>query len=101
MGKTWFSAKAAAGVGEIAIYDEIGFWGVNARDFRDALVGLGDVGTINMSINSPGGDVFDGIAIHNMLARHSAKVNVTVDGIAASIASLIAMAGDKVTMPEN
>ncbi|OSM04151.1 putative protease/scaffold protein [Magnetofaba australis IT-1] len=54
-----------------------------------------------MRINSPGGSVFDGLAIHNALKRLDARVTVFVDGIAASIASVIAMAGDEVIMPEN
>jgi ATP-dependent protease ClpP protease subunit len=100
--KTWFSAAAGAnGTADIAIYDDIGSWGVTSGDFRDALAAVGPVDTIKLRLNSRGGDVFDGIAIHNMLARHPAKVNVTVDGVAASIASIIAMAGDEVTMPEN
>jgi ATP-dependent Clp protease protease subunit len=100
--RTWFTAAAAAGgkTADIAIYDEIGAWGVTAADFRNALQALGPVEAINLRLNSPGGDVFAGVAIHNMLARHPATVNVTVDGIAASIASLVAMAG-AVTMPEN
>ncbi|MEV2311986.1 head maturation protease, ClpP-related, partial [Paenibacillus larvae] len=55
----------------------------------------------NLYINSPGGSVFEGIAIHNMLKRHKAKVNVYVDALAASIASVIAMAGDTIYMPKN
>jgi ATP-dependent Clp endopeptidase proteolytic subunit ClpP len=103
-GKTWFTMAASAAdpaVSDIAIYDQIGFWGITSQDFRDGLAALGDPKTINLRINSPGGEVFDGIAIYNMLARHPATVNVTVDGLAASIASLIAMCGDTVEMPEN
>lgn len=55
-------------------------------------------GNITVRINSPGGDVFAGVAIYNMLAEHSGEVTVKVDGLAASIASLIAMAGDKIVM---
>jgi ATP-dependent Clp endopeptidase proteolytic subunit ClpP len=102
--RTWFTAQAAVdseGAADIAIYDEIGGWGVGAGDFRDALDALGPVKKIDLRLNSPGGDVFDGLAIYNMLQRHPAEVGVTVDGIAASIASLVAMAGDTITMPEN
>lgn len=56
---------------------------------------------INLYINSEGGDVFEGTAIANMLRRHSAKINVTVDGFACSVASVIAMAGDTISMPRN
>lgn len=101
MSKTWFRAAASDGVGDISIYDEIGLWGITAKDFQTALKALGNVSEINLSINSPGGDVFDGLAIHNMLKRHKAVVTVMVDGIAASIASIIAMAGDVVKMPRN
>lgn len=70
----------------------------SASDFRDSLKSLGDVKTINLSINSPGGSVFDGIAIYNMLKSNPAQVNVIVQGLAGSIASVIAMAGDKLIM---
>lgn len=73
----------------------------SASGFRDALKELGDVNTINLHINSPGGSVFEGIAIYNMLKMHKAKVNVYVDGLAASIASVIAMSGDAIFMPSN
>lgn len=65
---------------------------------------LGNIKTLNVFINSPGGSVFEGISIKNMLERQKLKgcfINVVIDGLAASIASVIAMAGDKVTMPEN
>lgn len=82
---------------EVWIYDEIGMWGTTAGDFARDLSAVTS-STINLHLNSPGGSVFDGVAIHNTLASHKATVNVTVDGIAASIASVIAMAGDTVTM---
>jgi len=73
-----------------------------AIDFKNELDALGDgIKTINLYINSPGGSVFEGIAIHNMLKRHQAKVNVHIDALAASIASVIAMAGDTIFMPKN
>lgn len=72
-----------------------------ASSFKKELDGLGDVSAINLYINSPGGSVFEGVAIHNMLKRHKAAVTVHVDALAASIASVIAMAGDKVVMPKN
>ncbi|WP_265482911.1 head maturation protease, ClpP-related [Lactobacillus sp. PV037] len=74
---------------------------VSATGFRDALQKVGNVKEINLHINSPGGSVFAGIAINNMLQQHPAKVNVYVDALAASIASVIAMAGDTIFMPEN
>ena len=54
-----------------------------------------------LRINSPGGSVFDAVAIHNALSRHAGPVTVWIDGIAASAASYIAMAGDEIVMPEN
>lgn len=102
MPKTWFKMQANdSGEARIDIYDKIGFWGIRAVDFIGNLRALGDVQTINVHINSPGGEVFDALAIHNNLKRHTATVNVYVDGLAASAASLVAMAGDQVIMPEN
>lgn len=104
MKKSWYKMQAKAGTpkaAEITIFDEIGFWGVTAAAFLRELKALGDVETIDVLINSPGGSVFDGLAIYNALRQHKATVNVTVMGVAASAASFIAMAGDKITMPEN
>ena len=106
--RQWFKMKAAdADTAEILIYDEIGksFWGedsVAAKDFLESLNALGDgVKNITLRINSPGGDVFDGVAIHNALKNHKANVTAYIDGIAASIASYIAMAANKIIMPSN
>ena len=82
---------------EVHIYDEIGYWGTSAKDFAQQLAEL-DVDRIQLRINSPGGNAWDGVAIMNTLRRHRARVEVTVDGIAASAASLIAMAGDHIVM---
>lgn len=99
---SWFRMKAsAANEAEIYIYDEIGFWGITARQFVSDLQALGDVSRINLHINSPGGDVFEGIAIFNALKHHGAAITVHIDGIAASMASVIAMVGNPVIMPEN
>ena len=89
---------------KILIYEQIGVdWfgdGVSAKEFNKELDAL-DVNDIDLHINSPGGNVFDGNSIYNALVNHKAKVHVKVDGIAASIASVIAMAGDDVEMPKN
>jgi len=85
------------GPARIDLMDEIGYWGVTAQDFVDELLAI-DATTIELHVNSPGGDVFDGVAIMNALADHPATVNVVVDGIAASAASFIAIAGDTVKM---
>lgn len=99
----YFQMKAMNNIAQIDIFGDIVSekWfdeETSATSFRDALKELGDVSTINLSINSGGGSVFDGIAIYNMLKSHKATVNVYVEGLAASIASVIAMAGDTITM---
>ncbi|WP_366509398.1 ClpP-like prohead protease/major capsid protein fusion protein [uncultured Pluralibacter sp.] len=99
---SWFRMRASAGnEADIYIYDEIGYWGVTAKQFVSDLKALGDISHINLHINSPGGDVFDGIAIFNALKHHGAAITVHIDGLAASMASVIAMVGDPVIMPEN
>jgi ATP-dependent Clp protease protease subunit len=87
---------------EVLLYDDIGGWfGVTAADFAKEIKAAGAVDEIDLRINSNGGSVFEGIAIYNFLRSHKAKVNVHVDGLAASIASVIAMAGDTVSMADN
>ncbi|MFI9235777.1 head maturation protease, ClpP-related [Streptomyces sp. NPDC053079] len=94
----WYRIKNLAdGATEVAIYDEIGYWGVTASDFIAELKSI-DSTEITLRLNSPGGEVFDGIAIMNALRSHPARVTTHVDGIAASIASVIAMAGDRIIM---
>ncbi len=85
---------------DLYIYDEISFWGIEAMDVVREVAGM-DVGTINLHVNSPGGLVFDGIAIYNVLRNHSARVVTHIDGLAASIASVIALAGDEVRIASN
>lgn len=85
--------NAAGDEAVVRIYDEIWFLGVNAQDLARDLDGI-TAPSIRVEINSPGGDVWDGIAIYNALRTHPAKVTTRVDGIAASIASVIAQAGD-------
>ncbi|WP_276239959.1 ClpP-like prohead protease/major capsid protein fusion protein [Pasteurella multocida] len=100
--QSWFSIKAGANdTAEISIYDEIGGWGISAKAFAKQLKDLGNVKKINLHIHSPGGSVFDGMAIFNLLNNHTAKKIVYIDGLAASMASVIAMVGDVVIMPEN
>lgn len=100
---SWYSIQAAAsrGVVDVMLYDEIGAWGISARQFARDLAALGDVSQINLHIHSPGGDVFEGTTMYNLLRGHSARVVVTIDGLAASMASVIAMAGDEILMPAN
>jgi len=105
MNKFWKIKAMADGEAEILLYEFIGedFFGqgMGAKQFHDELKALGDISKIIVRINSPGGDVFDGNTIYNILKAHKAQVEVHIDGIAASIASVIAMAGDKIIMPEN
>lgn len=95
----WYRLQnnAAQGTAALHIYDEIGYWGITASDLVAELSAL-DVGEITVHINSPGGEIFDGIAIMNALRSHTAKVTTYVDSLAASIASVIAMAGDRIVM---
>lgn len=92
---------------EIIIYAGIGqdWWGdgsmISAKAFSDELKKIPDtVNTINVRINSPGGDVFDGIAIYNRLKQHKAKKVMYIDGLCASIATIIALAGDEIKIGE-
>ncbi|ENJ7585368.1 Clp protease ClpP [Providencia rettgeri] len=86
---------------DIYIYDEIGMWGISAKRFTEDLISLGNINHINLHIHSPGGEVFEGIAIYNQLKNHNANITVYIDGLAASMASVIAMVGDEVKMPKN
>jgi ATP-dependent Clp protease, protease subunit len=99
-----YEIKAKVQEAEIWIYEEIGsgwFGGISAKQFSDDIKALGKVEKITVRLNSPGGDVFDGIAIYNILKSNPAQVVVNIDGLAASIASVIAMAGDEINMAEN
>lgn len=91
----WFKISNSNSTAEISIFDEIG-WDVTASDFQAELNALGDIAEIRLHVCSPGGSVFDGISIYNALRRHPAKVTTYIDSIAASAASVIAMAGDRV-----
>lgn len=99
-----FAVKAKANQSaEILIYEDVGagwFGGVSAKQFADDLKALGDVKHIDVRINSYGGDVFDGLAIYQQLIRHPATIATHIDGKAASIASVIAMAGSEIHIAE-
>ena len=73
---------------------------VSSFGFKKELDALGEVSELNVHINSYGGSTIEGLAIYNLLKQHKAKVNVFIDGIAASAASVIAMAGDRIMMPK-
>jgi len=98
---SWYLIRALDGGAELSIHDEIGAYGVSAKDFINELGRLPGDAALTLRLNSPGGSVFDAVAIYNALKRHAGPVTVTIDGIAASAASYIAMAGDSVVMPEN
>lgn len=102
MTKSWYSIKNKAnGTASIAIHDEIGIWGVTAKQLIADIKAMGDIKTIHLSIHSPGGSVFDGLAIYNTLKAHPADITATVEGIAASAASFVLMAADTIEMPED
>ena len=100
--RQWYSFKNMdSGTPELFIYDDIDdWWGVSAQSIVDQIRDL-DATDIDVRINCRGGMVFEGIAIYNALRLHKANIHIKVDGLAASIASVIAMAGDTVTMAEN
>jgi ATP-dependent Clp protease, protease subunit len=99
--QSWYDIRARASGAEVLIYDEIGAYGVSAKGFLAELGALPEGTPIDLRLNSPGGSVFDAVAIHNALTRHTGTITVWIDGIAASAASYIAMAGDEIVMPEN
>lgn len=99
---SWYaiSCKADDATAEISIYDEIGGWGVSAQQF------LTEIGALkgrhlHVRINSPGGSITEGNAIFNALRRHEGGVTVHIDGMAASMASVIAMAGMPTLISDN
>lgn len=97
----WFrvtNSAEDADATDVFVYDSVGGWfGLYADEFIDALGGV-TTSKINLRLNSPGGSVFEGITIANALRAHPANVTVYVDGLAASIASVIMLAGDRVVM---
>lgn len=98
-----FTAKAGKKPAVLALDEEIGFWGTQAKDFRAQLDSV-EGNELVVEINSPGGDVMAGLGIYNMLrnwAKDGKAVTTRVTGVAASIASIIALAGDKREMPAN
>lgn len=99
--QTWYNLKAAADKTPVlSIFDDIGAYGVSAKSFLNDLRSVtGD--EVAVEINSPGGDFFAGLAIYNGLRASGKKITVKVLGLAASAASLVAMAGDTIEMAEN
>ncbi len=104
--RTWYSIKAKADVTdsaiEVFIYDEIGLWGITASNFvRDLKAADDGNSAVVVSINSPGGDLFDGFAIHNALVRLGNRCTARIDGVAASSASVIACGASRVVIASN
>jgi ATP-dependent protease ClpP protease subunit len=92
----WYRiSNADAPAAQVHVYDAIGGFGLGAAQFVQDLAGITSK-SIDLHINSPGGDVFDAIAMHAALVNHPATVNTYVDGVAASAASFLAMAGDTI-----
>jgi len=100
--RTWYTIKAESGsdTAVVSILDGIGWYGVSARSFIGDIKALTQP-NIKVEINSPGGDVFDGLAIYNYLASSGKKVTTVALGLAASISSLIFMAGQERLVHEN
>jgi ATP-dependent Clp endopeptidase proteolytic subunit ClpP len=100
--RNWYEIKASADKtgAEIYLYDEIGGWGISAKDFIAEVKALSGQ-PISLHIHSPGGSILDGHAIYNALLRHKGGLTIQIDGLAASMASVVAMAGRPVRMAEN
>lgn len=98
---TWYRiTNKSPECAEVMIYDEIGMWGITAKKFAEDLNAI-TAPRIELLINSPGGEVFQGYAIYSAIKAHPAKVAVRINGCAASIASVIACAGDSCTIDKN
>jgi len=102
MNKNWYNIKAEASSksADVYIFDEIGAFGVTAQGFIEEIKEYKDV-PMNLHLNCVGGDVFEGMAIYNVLKKRTAKTTIYIEGIAASMGSVIALAGDEVIMAEN
>ena len=105
MKKFWEVKASANKTGDVYVYGSIVSYkwedsDVTAKSFKEDLDALGEIGTLNMYINSPGGSVFTAQAIFSILKRHEAEKNAYVDGLAASAASFLIMAADNIYMPK-
>ena len=100
---SWFNVQASAdaGAGEVSIRGFIGDWGLTDADFIAGVQALGEIKTLNVRLNSRGGQVDHALSIFNFLKSHPAEVVIVVDGVAMSSGSIIAMAGDRIVMPAN
>ena len=102
MNNKWYNiqGKATDNVAEVYIFDEIGAYGISAQDFITEMKEYKDT-PVNLRINCIGGDVFDGMAMYNIIKKREAKTTAYIEGIAASMGSVIALAADEVVMAEN
>lgn len=102
MNKNWYNIKAEASSksADVYIFDEIGTFGLTAQSFIEEIKSYKDT-PMSLHINCVGGDVFEGMAIYNVLKKRTARTTVYIEGIAASMGSVIALAGDDVVMAEN
>ncbi len=99
--KTDYRFECKAGVATIYIYGIVDRWEISAKQVADDIEAAGKISRLQVRINSEGGDVFQGLAIYNVLRSQKARIEMFVDGMALSVASLIAMAGDTIEMAEN
>jgi len=98
--KSWYSIKNKSNTATINIDDEIGFFGISARDFLNDVRNI-TANLIKLNVHSPGGNMFDGFAMYNGLKNHPATVHGSVTGLAASAAATVLMASDYIEMPED
>lgn len=99
--QSWYNITASNNEATVYVYDEIGGWGIGAKQFADELNALQNIGHIHLRVNSPGGSVVDALAMMQALSNHPAKVTAYVDGLAASSASRLILAADEVEMASN
>tara|TARA_R110000822_G_scaffold112812_4_gene243810 strand:+ start:7481 stop:8734 length:1254 start_codon:yes stop_codon:yes gene_type:complete len=97
----WYNIKnLSSNSTEVVIYDEIGQWGIDSKAFIDEIKEISTENVL-LRINSPGGSVIDGLAIHDAIKRMPQKVTAQIEGLAASIATIIALGADEITMSQN
>ena len=98
--KSWFDFRnAVGGRAEVSIMDEIGLFGITAADFKDAWNTIAPTQAVLVRLHTPGGDVTEGNEVHNIIKEHPGDVEIECGALVASIGTVIAMAGDTVTMP--
>jgi len=100
MNRKWYEINNSAEITDVYLFSDIGTFGVSAQSFVEEIKEYEDK-ELAIHINSLGGEVFDGMAIYSIIQRRKAKTTVYIEGIAASIASVIALAADEVIMSEN